>query len=117
MNAIVAGKIEKTSGAMIYKKIDDLYMGANFYKEFYVPATSYIYIRDYYNSRFLLSPKLMSNTGETCDILMQCQNGGVHLIIKEFTTGNEYGFSIEVDVKLSSLGDYGEISYGTLEIS
>lgn len=59
----------------------------------------------------------MSNTGNTCDILMACQNGGVHLVIKEFTTGDKYGFSIKVDVKLSTLGDYGEISYGTLEIT
>lgn len=61
----------------------------------------------------------MSNTGDTCDILMRCQNSGVHLKIKEFTTGENYGFSITVDVKLTSsgTGDYGEISYGTLEIS
>lgn len=44
MNAIVAGKIEKTSGAMVYKKIADLNMGSDYRREFYVPSTSYIYI-------------------------------------------------------------------------
>lgn len=57
MNAIVAGKQEKQSGGLVFKKISDLNMGSDFYREFYIPATSYIYIRDYYNSRFFTFTK------------------------------------------------------------
>lgn len=115
MNAIVAGKIEKTSGAMIYKKIDDLYMGTDFYREFYVPATSYIYIKDYYNSRFLVASAFFQ--GDT-NILLRCQYENVGFsVTNTILTNGGYDVYVHVDRTLSSVGDYGEISYGTLEIS
>ncbi len=115
MNAIVAGKIEKTSGAMIYKKIDDLYMGLDFYKTFHVPASCYVYIRDYYNSRFLIAPVLFN--GDT-NILLRCQYENVGFsVTNAILTNGGYDVYVKVDRKLSSVGDYGEISYGTLEIS
>lgn len=115
MNAIVAGKIEKTSGAMVYKKIDNLYMGSDFYKTFYVPTTSYIYIRDYYNSRFLITPIFFN--GEL-NILIRAQYEVSNFkVTNAILSGNQYAVYVQVDRKLSSVGDYGEISYGTLEIS
>lgn len=115
MNAIVAGKIEKQAGAMIYKKIDDLYMGLDFYKTFQIPTTCYVYIRDYNNSQFLIAPVMFN--GE-CNVLIHGQYEVSNFkVTNAILTGGQYDVYVQVDRKLSSIGDYGEISYGTLEIS
>lgn len=115
MNAIVAGKIEKTSGAMIYKKIDDLYMGSDFYKTFHVPTSCYVYIRDYNNSQFLIAPVMFN--GE-CNVLIHGQYEVSNFrVTNAILTGGYYDVYVKVDRTLSSIGNYGEISYGTLEVT